>query len=33
MDDATNIERAETTPVMEKMDPSLPSDRLNLRLK
>ncbi len=33
MEDATSIERAEMTPVTEKIDPSLPSDKLNLRLK
>jgi hypothetical protein len=33
MEDATSIERAEMTPVTEKIDPSLPSDKLNRRLK
>lgn len=33
MDDATSMERAEMMPVTEKIDPSVPSARLNFRLK
>lgn len=33
IDDATSIDSAEMTPVMEKMEPSLPSDRPNFCLK
>lgn len=33
MDDATSIERADMTPVMEKMDPNFPSVSPNFCLK
>jgi hypothetical protein len=33
MEEATKIDKAEMTPVMEKMVPRTPSDRPNLRLK
>ena len=31
--EATKMDSAEMTPVMEKIDPNLPSAKLNLRLK
>lgn len=33
IDEATSIERADMIPVTEKIEPSVPSARLNLRLK
>jgi hypothetical protein len=33
MEEATKMERAEITPVMEKIVPRVPSERPNLRLK